>query len=173
MSNIISGWQNSIDLPLDKLWNHNSVSYNNNLYVFGGQINDAFGRNTETFTFNGTIWTNINHRLVYDVIYSTSVVYNNNIYLIGGFNFEDGALNTMQVYDGNSWTTSTITLNTARFNASSIVYDNKIYIFGGEDSNSNRLNTFEVFDGIQWVLGSFYLPVARSLLNTAVINLNV
>jgi N-acetylneuraminic acid mutarotase len=79
----------------------------------------------------------------------------------------------MQIYNGSKWETSTIELNKERYQASAIVYQDKIYIFGGKGIEDELLESYEIFDGTQWSLGSLNLPAGRSLLNTAIINLNV
>jgi N-acetylneuraminic acid mutarotase len=124
-----------------------SVSFNGNVYVFGGY--NGANMLTTVSRFNGTSWTNIGN--IPTARWRTcAVVYRNAMYVISGYT---GLAVTKLVHsstDGITWT-SAPDISFGRSSASAAVYNDCIYVFGGSDGSTSPYSSLmQIFNGTSW-----------------------
>lgn len=143
-------------------WNHQSVAYNNKLWVIGGS-SDA-GRKNDVWSFNTTTNTWIEATASADFSARSKhqvVVFNDGLgeklILIGGEESAGGsitvALNDIWTStDGTTWTRQAVSAEfPARHSHRIVEHNDELYLIGGVDSDGNKLkDVWKSSDGINW-----------------------
>ena len=130
-----TSWTSQNSLPY-MLASHETLIYNNYLYVFGGGPTDIL-RSTVQSDGSLSSWAKISD-LPQGILYLKGILNNNRVYILGGSIANRGLQSINKVYsttinqDGslNSWVEYT-PLPDQLSNGGVTIFDNKIYYFGG------------------------------------------
>ncbi|MDY7021336.1 MAG: kelch repeat-containing protein, partial [Cyanobacteriota bacterium] len=172
-------WMTAPDLPGSAVENPAVVSYEGQIYVFGGSENP----------FSDTV----SNAAVFDPVTSswstlpdmptprggaTAQVIGDEIYVMGGLGDNGASLDTVEIYDPltGSWSSGT-NLQTRRDNPGSAVIDDQLYVFGGRTRNANgvvedgTLNSIEIYDpqNDSWSFGA-PMPTGRRAMSVGTLN---
>ena len=143
--------------PFGHRQGHQTVVFNNQLFLIAGYQNDAsfVGLTNDVWSSSdGATWTQLTTAAAFSPREGhTVVVGNNGMYLYGGGNgvaMDDVWFSV----DGITWTNLTMAATgTGRKVHSSMFFQNKIYIIGGVDSSTTPLNdVWSSPDGQTWTL---------------------
>ena len=134
---------------------HQTVVFNNRMWVLGGIDNDDNRLNDVWSSSNGTNWAMATADAGWTArYYHTSVVFNNRMWVLGGLLYSSIVRNDIwdstngadwnRVKDNNNigWET--------RYLHSSVVFDGKIWVLGGYDGSNNKNDVWYSADGINW-----------------------
>ncbi len=143
-------WTNSTSTLLQTLWQENSVTYNNYIYVMGGLhslspsvVNTVYYASVNPSTGAVGSWNTSAHPLLQNLTAGTTVVNNGYIYYMGGTTntSNTGAVNNVyyaqinpSTGDIGSWANSSSTLPQAVWRASSFIYNGYVYVMGGQNT---------------------------------------
>ncbi len=133
---------------------HTSLSYNNTLWILGGQISFSQVYNDVWSSENGNGWNEVGSDVLISPKFGhTSVVYDDKMWILGGHTKRPGenAFISHDVWsssDGSDWNNMTSYTNffPARSWHSSVVHDDKIYVIGGRDDNGVKNDIWQ-YDG--------------------------
>ncbi|WP_073086788.1 Kelch repeat-containing protein [Winogradskyella jejuensis] len=145
-------------------WRHQVVSFNNKIWVIGGE--DTSGRKNDIWSStDGITWqeeTPIGNHFSERTLH-TAIVFDDKIWVIGGRTIGNSLLNDVwSSPDGVTWTQVG---NVPLFidTASLTVFENKLWLVGGRTAGSqNNSDIFSTSDGITWdvetTTGSLFSP---------------
>jgi hypothetical protein len=131
------------------------------IVLFGGFSDDRDTTAGETWTYDGTTWTQQFPVTSPPARSGASMAYNSStsqVVLFGGYNSEglgdgNGLLNDTWTYDGTTWTQQLpVASPTTRYGAS-MAYDastDQMVLFGGDHDNKTYLNDTWTYDGTTW-----------------------
>ncbi len=132
---------------------HTSVSFNDRIWVIGGQA-DAFSRKNDVWSSaNGTDWEAVTLSAGFSPrVAHASVVFDNKIWVVGGY--DGGAKNDVWFSpDGLSWTQAASSAPfAARSGHTVAAFNNKLWVIGGYDLNSSDFlnDVWSSPDGTSW-----------------------
>jgi len=119
---------------------HTLTTFQNKLWLIGGENNDGDWLGDIWSSADGSTWTNIFLTAPFgQVAYHDTIVYNGRMYLIAG----DDATGNTKVWstpDGENWTEETANAFLGRVSHKAVVHNNTLYVLGGEDIAGNKLN---------------------------------
>ncbi len=158
-----STWTNNFETaPFGNVAYHNTIIFNNKLYVIAANANT--GNMKVWSTVDGENWTEDTSNAFSARISQKTVVFNNAMYVIGG---EGGLSNTRlnEIWtstDGVNW--SIISNNTSVFPEinwhTATVYNNKVWIIGGRTNTSVYTNDIYYSENLQdWTKYSELNPI--------------
>ncbi len=134
---------------------HQTVVFNNRLWVLGGIDNDDNRLNDVWSSSNGTNWAMATADAGWTArYYHTSVVFNNRMWVLGGLLY--GSIVRNDIWDstnGADWNRVKDNNNIGwetRYLHSSVVFDGKIWVLGGYDGSNNKNDVWYSADGINW-----------------------
>jgi hypothetical protein len=126
------------------------VALGNQVVLFGGQGGGSAYLN-DTWTFDGTSWTQVSARNLPPGRYGASMAaLAGEVVLFGGFAGGGGALGDTWTFDGTSWTQVNVSIAPPpRGDAGMAPFAGKVVLFGGQ-GGSGALNDTWTFDGTSW-----------------------
>ncbi len=134
-------------------WRHQAVSFNNKIWVIGGQDFAGYKNDIWSST-DGMTWeeqtpigTHFSPRSLHTV-----VVFNNKIWVVGGQNSSGNLLNEIwNSSDGVNWVQANNAPNGNVFTPTLTIFNNKLWLIGGRSSNGQSNNDiWSTADGITW-----------------------
>ncbi|MGB3401558.1 MAG: kelch repeat-containing protein [Microcoleaceae cyanobacterium] len=172
-------WSTAPNLPGAAVENPAVVSFNGDLYVFGGSTAPFSGAvdNAAVFDPDTASWSTLTD-MPTPRGGATAQVLNGEIYVIGGLGANGASVDTVEIFDPvtGQWSSGT-DLQTRRDNPGSAVVDDMLYVFGGRTRNSDgfvendTLNTIEIYDPVSnlWSFGT-PMPTGRRALSVGTLN---
>lgn len=146
-----STWVNNlITAPFGEVAFHNTLVYNNKMYVIAADADIGFTKVWSTA--NGDEWVEETSNAFAGIIGQKGVVFNDAMYLIGGENVAGDKRNDIWTStNGATW--SLLTNNTSVFPGinkhTATVYNNKVWIVGGRTNTADYSNTIYYSENLQ------------------------
>jgi len=143
-----------------------AVTYQNNIYVFGGKsFNNKVLNSVEKYNIFESVWdTSSVPPFKYPRYNAAAVVFEERIYLIGGHDGES-VLKSVEMYDPvhNSWS-EVHSLRRDREALAGTVFNNRIYAIGGQKDVQTLVDEIEWYDEPvdNWQEAIFDLPFPRA-----------
>ena len=172
-------WNTLPDLPGPPVENPAVVSFNEDIYVFGGSTSAFSGAISNTAVFDPitSSWSTLTDMPTARGG-ATAKVIDEKIYVIGGLGADGASLSTVEIFDPLTglWETGT-PMQTRRDNPGSAVVDDLLYVFGGRTRNADgfvengTLNTMEIYNPSTdlWVFGA-PMPTGRRTMSVGTLN---
>jgi hypothetical protein len=131
------------------------------IVLFGGYSDNRGHTAGETWTYDGTTWTQQFPATSPPARAGASMAYNSStsqVVLFGGYNSEGmgdtlGLLNDTWTYDGTTWTQQSPATSPTTRDGASMAYDSstdQMVLFGGDHDNKTYLNETWTYDGTTW-----------------------
>jgi hypothetical protein len=124
--------------------------------LFGGAIGMFEPPLTDTWTYDGTNWTQVPTPVAPSANYGAAMTYDaaiGKVVLFGGERSGSGVVDQTWTFDGSSWTRLAPAASPPARADASMAYDagaGKAVLFGGYDSANNYLSDTWTFDGATW-----------------------
>ncbi len=150
-----------------------AISFQNNIYVFGGMsLNNNVLNTVEVFIPESGTWdTTMVPAFSMPRYNASAVLFENRIYLIGGRD-DERVFNEVEVYDPvqNSWSLVQ-KLRNDRESLAAAVFNDRIYVIGGQKANYNLVEEIEWYNYGEddWLAVIFNLPYPRAAHFSAVV----
>ena len=118
--------------------NHNSIVFDNKIWVIAGTTEGFTRRNDVWYSEDGETWTEATSSAAFDARFChTSVVFNNKMWVIGGNG--GGGRDVWYSEDGSNWEAATESADfIARCSHTSVVFGGKIWVIAGNNDNTYR-----------------------------------
>ncbi len=151
LNTVSSNKVNVIGTQFSTLYDHQSVSFNNKLWVIGGRSGSS-SKNEIWTSSDGSTWTQttVNGNYFNSINGHQLVVFNNKLWVIGGVNNGAGIVDIWSSVDGINWTQeASSTSFSPRYNHEVVVFKDKLWLIGG-DAGGVKSDVWSSADGINW-----------------------
>lgn len=165
-------WQRMVEeAPFSKRAAHEIVVFNNELYLFGGEVGTSIGGSTESSrevwkSEDGITWQNLGDAPFPIWDFREAIVFQNKIWLLGGVNWQNGGGHGIwSTTDGRTWTQENGTPEFGDLQAFSLsqLNDQLIIVGGFQTGGSDNVSTTAWLstNGANWQQVSGVSPVAH------------
>ena len=113
---------------------HSAVTYENTVFVMGGQYNGGYLNSCECYDITKDEWTTVSPMKKAKRYFGATVVNNQYIYTFGGFNITDGEIDVIERYNisEDTWQLLDIRLDSSNFLCACFSPEpDKVVVLGG------------------------------------------